>query len=189
MKYKIGIILFSLIISLSLVSNANASITSISQIGTTQTFNLISDSQMDIGLFRADGAVVDGGTVSANDTINLSNYSSNTFDSYVIFFNATCTPRYYTYNKDTALASNCAEGYFTGTKTGTTTFTNFSGYISLLTPPAPTGFTNTAVAGIMTDKLEEFGLKLLAFLGVLIGFMIAYFLFKWAWKRIKSTVK
>jgi len=51
------------------------------------------------------------------------------------------------------------------------------------------GFTIQNAGGVALTTIGDFGTNLLIFLTALVGFMIAYFLFRWAWRKIKGTLK
>jgi hypothetical protein len=47
----------------------------------------------------------------------------------------------------------------------------------------------TAVTTLATSTLSDFGTGVLAVLTAVIGVAIAYFLFKFAWRKIKGSVR
>jgi hypothetical protein len=49
--------------------------------------------------------------------------------------------------------------------------------------------TLNAIGSLATGTLSSFGTQVLAVLTAVIGVAIAYFLFKFAWRKIKGSVK
>ena len=47
----------------------------------------------------------------------------------------------------------------------------------------------TAISSLMTGTLNAFGDQVLVVLTAVIGVAIAYFLFKFAWRKIKGSVR
>lgn len=47
----------------------------------------------------------------------------------------------------------------------------------------------TAIGTLATTTLSDFGAQVLLVLTAVIGIAIAYFLFRFAWKKIKGSVK
>jgi len=49
--------------------------------------------------------------------------------------------------------------------------------------------TTTAISSLATSTLSSFGSSVLTVLTAVIGIAIAYFLFRFAWRKIKGSVK
>jgi len=49
--------------------------------------------------------------------------------------------------------------------------------------------TASAIQTLITDTLDDFGGAALVVLTAMIGIAVAYFLFKWGWRKVKGSVR